>query len=262
MFRECSGEFRNVAGPVCSFLCLQQEQDPTNLYFANLPLFLSEKDLENRLVSYGPIVSTRILRDPNGQSRGVGFARLESKEKCEQAVAAFHGKSIQGGIEPLLVKFADGKSKKPAYNKESNRWRDDGLGYQPQYGEVHQNGLASMQLQSGGIMSRYSLAPTPVTSYPVQAGGTWMQPQAYQQVMASGMSGMDPNSASHLHGGLMPQLTAQMGQLQMSNTGSYMQSQHPYTPMQYHVPMMPVPTGTPDALQVGSWEHSSNPGDV
>lgn len=33
----------------------------------------------------------------------------------------------------------------------------------------------------------------------------------------------------------------------------YIPGTHAYTPVQYHVPMMPVPAGTPDALQVGSW---------
>lgn len=53
----------------------QQEQDPTNLYIANLPLNYKENDLDALLTKYGQVISTRILRDTNGQSKGVGFAR-------------------------------------------------------------------------------------------------------------------------------------------------------------------------------------------
>lgn len=53
----------------------QQEQDPTNLYISNLPLSMDEQELESMLKPFGQVISTRILRDSNGASRGVGFAR-------------------------------------------------------------------------------------------------------------------------------------------------------------------------------------------
>merc|ERR1719431_2238999 len=49
----------------------QAEQDPTNLYIANLPHSVKESDLETMFSPYGQVVSTRILRDTNQQSRGV-----------------------------------------------------------------------------------------------------------------------------------------------------------------------------------------------
>ncbi len=54
----------------------QAEQDPTNLYIANLPQNIKENDLESLFNPYGQVISTRILRDASQQSRGVGFARL------------------------------------------------------------------------------------------------------------------------------------------------------------------------------------------
>lgn len=53
----------------------QQEQDPTNLYIANLPPNFKENDLDTLLAKFGQVVSTRILRDTNMVSKGVGFAR-------------------------------------------------------------------------------------------------------------------------------------------------------------------------------------------
>lgn len=66
----------------------QQEQDPTNLYIANLPSNYNEQMLESLLAQYGMVISTRVLRNQDGQSRGVGFARMESREKCEQIIQA------------------------------------------------------------------------------------------------------------------------------------------------------------------------------
>lgn len=57
------------------FLLQQQEQDPTNLYISNLPISMDEQELENMLKPFGHVISTRILRDASGVSRGVGFAR-------------------------------------------------------------------------------------------------------------------------------------------------------------------------------------------
>ena len=62
--------------PQCLCPVQQQEQDPTNLYISNLPVSMDEQELESMLKSFGQVISTRILRDANGTSRGVGFARL------------------------------------------------------------------------------------------------------------------------------------------------------------------------------------------
>jgi len=69
--------FSSICPPLLfSLLALQQqEQDPTNLYISNLPVSMDEQELENMLKPLGHVISTRILRDANGVSRGVGFAR-------------------------------------------------------------------------------------------------------------------------------------------------------------------------------------------
>ncbi|CAH2048614.1 unnamed protein product, partial [Iphiclides podalirius] len=107
----------------------QQEQDPTNLYMANLPPHFKENDVDQLLAKFGQVVSTRILRDTHGHSKGVGFARMESREKCEQIIQMFNGNSIPGAKEPLLVKFADGGNKKKALYKQNDTngrvWRDN-----------------------------------------------------------------------------------------------------------------------------------------
>lgn len=60
----------------------QQEQDPTNLYISNFPLSMDEQTLEGMLKPFGQFISTWIIWDTSGTRRGVGFARMESTEKC------------------------------------------------------------------------------------------------------------------------------------------------------------------------------------
>uniref|UniRef100_A0A915BYP5 Protein alan shepard n=1 Tax=Parascaris univalens TaxID=6257 RepID=A0A915BYP5_PARUN len=91
----------------------QQEQDPTNLYFANLPANFTEQDLQKTLERFGMVISTRILKNQDGASRGVGFARMDKKELCDQIIREMNGKLIiNNSTQPLLVKFAD-SGKKP-----------------------------------------------------------------------------------------------------------------------------------------------------
>ena len=57
----------------------------------------------NGLYRYGRVVSTRILRDPSHQSRGVGFARMESKEVCDKVIEVLHGKIMNGNFHYFYV---------------------------------------------------------------------------------------------------------------------------------------------------------------
>jgi RNA recognition motif-containing protein len=68
-------QMAKVGIPVQRRAATQQEQDPTNLYIANLPPNFKENDLDTLLSKFGQVVSTRILRDTNMVSKGVGFAR-------------------------------------------------------------------------------------------------------------------------------------------------------------------------------------------
>lgn len=114
-----------------------------------MPPNFKETDLEGLLSKHGQVISTRILRDQQGLSKGelsnafyetnfpnrpllpptgVGFARMESREKCEQIIQQYNGSSLPGGKDALLVKFADGGSKKKNTFKNqdpnSRGWRD------------------------------------------------------------------------------------------------------------------------------------------
>lgn len=52
---------------------------------------------------------------------------MESREKCQQIIDMFNGTKLAGANDPLLVKFADGGSKKKSFKSpdpNARSWRD------------------------------------------------------------------------------------------------------------------------------------------
>ncbi|VIO92208.1 RNA binding protein, putative [Brugia malayi] len=102
----------NQEGKVRAQMAKQQEQDPTNLYLANLPPNYTERDLQKLLESYGSTISTRVLKNGDGSSRCVGFARMDNEELCAKIIKEMNGKKIIPGCNlPLMVKYADSNKK-------------------------------------------------------------------------------------------------------------------------------------------------------
>ncbi|XP_034167554.1 RNA-binding motif, single-stranded-interacting protein 2b isoform X3 [Pangasianodon hypophthalmus] len=221
----------------------QQEQDPTNLYISNLPLSMDEQELESMLKPFSQVISTRILRDANGASRGVGFARMESTEKCEAVIQHFNGKYIKTppGVavptEPLLCKFADGGQRKRQsqgkYLLNGRPWTRDGetggmmLTYDPT--PALQNGFYSSPycIAPNRMITQTSVSPymhSPVSTYQVH-NPSWMHHQSYL---------MQPTPAA-----MMP-LTQQLSHLSLGSTGTYIPAntamQGTYIPQYTQVP--------------------------
>uniref|UniRef100_A0AAY5JZX3 RRM domain-containing protein n=1 Tax=Esox lucius TaxID=8010 RepID=A0AAY5JZX3_ESOLU len=216
----------------------QQEQDPTNLYISNLPVSMDEQELENMLKSFGQVISTRILRDANGTSRGVGFARMESTEKCEAIIQHFNGKFIKTlpGVpvppEPLLCKFADGGQKKRQnqgkYLQNGRPWARDGetggmtLAYDP---TALQNGFYSSpySLTPNRMMAQTSLSPymhSPISSYQVHSP-SWMPHQSYLMQPAGAVLTPTMDHAMSIQPtSMMGPMTQQLSHLSLGSTGT------------------------------------------
>uniref|UniRef100_A0A672QYC3 RNA binding motif single stranded interacting protein 1 n=1 Tax=Sinocyclocheilus grahami TaxID=75366 RepID=A0A672QYC3_SINGR len=216
---------------------LQQEQDPTNLYLSNLPVSMDEQELENLLKPFGQVVSTRILRDTNGVSRGVGFARMESTEKCDAVISHFNGKFIKsssgmlGASEPLLCKFADGGQKKRQsqvkYIPNGRTWTRDA--------EVRLSGMTLTYDPNTALQNRYYAAPyamgnrlmaqpgvspyiSPISAYQVQ-NPSWMPHQPYiMQHPGAVLSPSMEHPMSLQPSAMLAPLTQQMGHLSLGST--------------------------------------------
>ncbi|XP_029578413.1 RNA-binding motif, single-stranded-interacting protein 2 isoform X1 [Salmo trutta] len=253
------------AGGVQAQMAKQQEQDPTNLYISNLPVSMDEQELENMLKPFSQVISTRILRDANGTSRGVGFARMESTEKCETIIQHFNGKYIKTPpgvpvpLEPLLCKFADGGQKKRQsqgkYLQNGRPWTTDGetggmtLTYDPT--TALQNGFYSSpySMAPNRMIAQTSLAPymhSPVNTYQIHSPQSWMHHHQSYLMQPSGQvltPGMD-HTMSIQPTPMMGPLTQQLSHLSMGSSGTYMPAntsmQGTYIPQYTQVPQTTV----------------------
>ncbi|KAL6719187.1 hypothetical protein ACLMJK_003424 [Lecanora helva] len=78
-----------------------------------LEALFAEAFPENTHAEYKP-TSSKILKDSNGISRGVGFARFRTPEICQQIIDAFNNKVIGEGptATTLQLRFADTEEQK------------------------------------------------------------------------------------------------------------------------------------------------------
>ncbi|KAF7215933.1 RNA-binding motif, single-stranded-interacting protein 1 isoform X1 [Nothobranchius furzeri] len=258
----------------------QQEQDPTNLYISNLPLSMDEQELENMLKHFGQVISTRILRDSGGVSRGVGFARMESTEKCEAVISHFNGKFIKtpAGVpappEPLLCKFADGGQKKRQsqnkFGQNGRAWARDSdsrlagmtLTYDPSTAAM-QNGFFPAPYISSRMITQTSMSPymSPVSAYQMQ-NASWMahQPYIMQHPGAVLSPSIDP-SVSLQPTSMMTPLAQQMNHLTLGGAGTFMAAntavQGGYIPQYAHMhTSVPVEENSGQSQVDSSGNHS------
>ncbi|XP_050978557.1 RNA-binding motif, single-stranded-interacting protein 1 isoform X2 [Labeo rohita] len=242
----------------------QQEQDPTNLYLSNLPVSMDEQELENLLKPFGQVVSTRILRDTNGVSRGVGFARMESTEKCDAVISHFNGKFIKsssgmlGASEPLLCKFADGGQKKrqsqAKYVPNGRTWTRDAevrlsgmtLTYDPS--TALQNGYYAAPYAMGNrLMAQPGVSPyiSPISTYQVQ-NPSWMPHQPYiMQHPGAVLSPSMEHPMSLQPSAMLAPLTQQMGHLSLGGTATFIPANTAmpgaYIPQYAHIQPAAIP---------------------
>ncbi|XP_028673676.1 RNA-binding motif, single-stranded-interacting protein 3 isoform X3 [Erpetoichthys calabaricus] len=248
------------ASGVQAQMAKQQEQDPTNLYISNLPASMDEQELESTLKPFGHVISTRILRDASGISRGVGFARMESTEKCEVVIQHFNGKylktppGVPAPSEPLLCKFADGGQKKrqsqSKYSQNGRPWHRDGemgmaLTYDPT--AAMQNGFYSTpySIATNRMIAQTSITPfiaaSPVSTYQVQST-SWMPHQPYvMQPTGPVITPAMDHPMSMQPATMMGPLTQQMNHLSLGTSGTYLTAAA--APMQgtFMPPYTPVP---------------------
>uniref|UniRef100_A0A8C2ID93 RNA binding motif, single stranded interacting protein 2b n=1 Tax=Cyprinus carpio TaxID=7962 RepID=A0A8C2ID93_CYPCA len=243
------------ASGVQAQMAKQQEQDPTNLYISNLPLSMDEQELESMLKPFSQVISTRILRDANGTSRGVGFARMESTEKCEAIIQHFNGKYIKTppGVavptEPLLCKFADGGQKKRQnqgkYHQNGRQWPREGetggmtLTYDPT--PALQNGFysPSYSIAPNRIIAQSSISPymhSPVSTYQHLCLSNFLSLRAQGTVLTPTVD----HTMTIQPTAIIGPLTQQLSHLTLGSTGTYMPAnaamQGTYIPQYAQVP--------------------------
>ncbi|XP_038044446.1 RNA-binding motif, single-stranded-interacting protein 1-like isoform X2 [Patiria miniata] len=242
---------------VLAQMAKQQEQDPTNLYLSNLPKSYDEKELENMLAPYGHVISTRILRDSQTQlSRGVGFARMESKEKCEEVIKRFNGYQVPGQHDPLLCKFADGGVKKRnQYNKQQTT--TPGL-WQPRADQSQLSYDSAVYQRNGhnlGNAMVTQMMPAPFVGsqqigYSVQSSNPgWMTQAATPYIVPQQHL---TSVSSHMGTSILPQSPSMEQALNVPNTGMVHQIGQQMSTLQLQPYMQPGSYMGPHTYQHGT----------
>ncbi|KFM62965.1 ELAV-like protein 2, partial [Stegodyphus mimosarum] len=84
-----------------------------NLYLRGIPKTMTEEQLEQLLSPYGEIIQCRVLKDATGgRNKGVGFVLYDQRKQAEEAIKKLSGQVLEGGTEPLVIKYAEDNAKK------------------------------------------------------------------------------------------------------------------------------------------------------
>ncbi len=83
------------------------------LFAANLPFAFTDDKLAELIEPYGIVISCRIARDREGQSRGYGFVELATEKARKKAIAELNGKTIDGRKIELRIADAPPAKAKP-----------------------------------------------------------------------------------------------------------------------------------------------------
>ncbi|KAH7688593.1 hypothetical protein IHE45_03G041600 [Dioscorea alata] len=83
-----------------------------NLYLKNLDDSIGDDKLKELFSEFGVITSCKVMRDPNGVSRGSGFVAFSSPDEASRALAEMNGKMVGG--KPLYVALAQRKEERRA----------------------------------------------------------------------------------------------------------------------------------------------------
>lgn len=83
-----------------------------NLYIKNLDDSVSDEKLKELFSPFGTVTSCKVMRDPNGTSKGSGFVAFSTPEEASRALSEMNGKMIVS--KPLYVAHAQRKEDRRA----------------------------------------------------------------------------------------------------------------------------------------------------
>ncbi len=149
---------------------------PTNLYVANVPTSYSKERMDSLFAKYGTIVQSRVLTDPSGAARGVGFVRFSDNSAAQAAITALNNSVPPDGASALIVRFA--KEGKDRFDMLPGR-----MGTTP-VSAYSYAGYGPIKSHRGGPVSAYSVFPRPhdVSNYsPASAAALGWSPSPYSR---------------------------------------------------------------------------------
>jgi len=127
-----------------------------NLYITNVPPHYNDNNLRKLFQDYGKIVECRVLMDQNGQSRGVGFVRMDTHHNAIQALQAMDQYVIDDKHPPLLVKLAQRRVPRRYWNSQN---RNQNQGNQGGHNKKYQGGMNNNMGNNGGNKNKKRNSP-------------------------------------------------------------------------------------------------------
>lgn len=86
----------------------------TNVYVKNFGGELDKEKLDTLFSNFGPILSSTVMTDSEGKSKGFGFVSFENAENAEQAVIEMNDLELKNSDYKLTVCRAQKKSERQA----------------------------------------------------------------------------------------------------------------------------------------------------
>ncbi|KAJ0752154.1 putative RNA recognition motif domain, BRCT domain, RNA-binding domain superfamily [Helianthus annuus] len=83
-----------------------------NLYVKNLDDTVTDESLREYFAPFGTITSCKVMRDPNGTSKGSGFVAFSTSDEASRALMEINGKMIAS--KPLYIALAQRKEDRRA----------------------------------------------------------------------------------------------------------------------------------------------------
>jgi polyadenylate-binding protein len=141
----------------------QNKYAGVNLYIKNLNDDVDDERLEAEFAKFGPITSARIMRDPNGNSKGFGFVCFAQQDGATMAATEMNGRIL--GNKPLYVALAQRKEVRRAQLVALYAQRQKGVSLSmPQQhvfaGAMPQPGAALYQRQPNFMYPQPMMAPS------------------------------------------------------------------------------------------------------
>ncbi|XP_026070913.1 LOW QUALITY PROTEIN: CUGBP Elav-like family member 1 [Carassius auratus] len=89
------------------FPCVSAIED-RKLFIGMISKKCNENDVRLMFSPYGQIEESRILRGPDGLSRGCAFVTFTARQMAQSAIKSMHqSQTMEGCSSPIVVKFAD-----------------------------------------------------------------------------------------------------------------------------------------------------------
>ncbi|ORX56546.1 RNA-binding domain-containing protein [Piromyces finnis] len=97
-----------------------QDEESTNIYISNIPLSMTDEEFLELFAPHN-VISHTILKDQNGVSRGVGFARFQTREIAKEIIEKYNNIKLEGSTNSLQVRFADSNAQKKLKEQVANK---------------------------------------------------------------------------------------------------------------------------------------------